>query len=387
MLNIAHLDHTQERGGAELALARLIECDPGWIPRLFLPPSCSDDDAFSRVSPELISRVGVSQPPGAIGGRPLSQINLLLRVVLQALAIRWRQDFRDTQIVHANTSRAALIGWLTTVLSSRSLVIHLRDAVEIDALGKANSRILKFLLKRADGVIANSEYTLRTASQSVKPGTPTRVIPSPVGLAANIAPGVPQGGVKIIGMLARIAEWKGHELLIRAFADAFRGGPVKLELAGAPAFGENAFLESLTELVKELGVKDQVQFLGHVTDIWTLIQSWDICVHTSLHSEPLGQNVLQYLAACRPTVAAASGGPSEWIEHGRTGLLFEMGNQEALVEALRSLVASDSLRLEMSHNLALDRPVPTDTAVRHMCRDFFETLSGRGAASARTSTP
>jgi glycosyltransferase involved in cell wall biosynthesis len=385
MLKIAHLDHTQERGGAELALARLIQCDPGWIPQLFLPPSPSSENAFSDVPPQFVTRVGVPQPPGAIGGRGLSQINLLLRVIVQALTVRRRRDFRDTQIVHANTSRSALIGWLATTGSSRSLVIHLRDAVEAEAIGRINARALQTVLRNADGVIANSTYTLGTASKFLKPGALARVIPSPVGLETDIVDQKSESGVKIIGMLARIAKWKGHELLIRAFAEACRGRPIKLQLAGAPAFGAEAFLNSLVELVDELQIQGQVEFIGHITDIWPTLRSWDVCVHASLQSEPLGQNVLQYLAACRPTIAVNSGGPAEWIEHGHTGLLFEMGNQKELTEALRLLMENDRLRLELSENLASERPVPTDSAVRNMCREFFELLPGGGATPQRTS--
>ncbi|TPG34259.1 glycosyltransferase [Mycobacterium hodleri] len=378
MITVAHLDHTVEPGGAELALARLIEDYPGWVPRVFIPPAVSSGKgAFAGTHAEIVLQVGVRQPAGAVESGLLGQFVLLARACHQAIAVRANRTFRSSQVVHANTSRAAIIGWLACVGSQRRLVVHLRDAIDVSALGRRNAKLLTLIVARADGIIANSEYTLQTAVPHMRTGTPTSVIPSPIGLA-NQRPIKPlEKEVRVIGMLARITEWKGQELLIRAFADAFCDSPIVLELAGSPAFGQNKHFVYLQGLVRELGIDDQVRFLGQVSDIWPLLDSWDICVHASLHSEPLGQNVLQYLAACRPTVAANAGGPTEWIKHNSTGLLFEPRSQEALRLALSRLVRDGELRLNLSAALARERPVPTDMNVRRMHKDLFESVGAR----------
>ncbi|WP_199253948.1 glycosyltransferase family 4 protein [Mycolicibacterium mengxianglii] len=382
MITVAHIDHTVEHGGAELALARLLENEPGWLPQIFVPPEIdAGKGAFAGMPAGLVTQVGVWQPAGAIESGILGQFSLFARALYQAGALRANRRFRDAHVVHANTSRAALIGWIACVGSSRRLVVHLRDAVDPDAIGSRNAKLLTFIVGQATGVIANSEYTLRTASPHMRPGTLVRAIPSPIGLAEQRASSPLREQVRVIGMLARITEWKGQELLVRAFADAFRDSSIILELAGSPAFGQDSYLKYLQGLVADLGIGGQVRFLGHVGDIWPLLDSWDICVHASLHSEPLGQNVLQYLAAARPTIAANSGGPTEWIEHGRTGLLFEPGSQEALASALERLVQDNELRRNLSATLAHERPVPTDQCVRRMYREFFESVwAARGSS-------
>lgn len=375
MITVAHLDHTAEPGGAELALARLVETDPGWVSRVFIPPPTRvGRGAFDGLPAEVVSRLGLRQPAGAIDSGLLGQLGLLARVLCQAIVLRANRTFRASQVVHANTSRAAIIGWLACVGSQRRLVVHLRDAIDVEALGSRNARMLTLVLSRSDGVIANSEYTLRTAVPYLKPGTVARVIPSPTGLTKQRRAEPVKEKVSAIGMLARITEWKGQELVIRAFADAHRGSSIMLELAGSPAFGQDEYLRRLRLLVLELGIGDQVRFLGHVSDIWTLLDSWDICVHASLHSEPLGQNVLQYLAACRPTIAANAGGPVEWIKHDETGLLFEPGSQEGLRSALARLVLDAELRSSFGAALARERPVPTDADVRQMHGEIFESV-------------
>ncbi|MGV0871972.1 glycosyltransferase [Mycolicibacterium sp. XJ879] len=233
---------------------------------------------------------------------------------------------------------------------------------------------MSFIVSQAAGVIANSEYTLQTAAPHIRPGVPAQVIASPIGLAHHRPTRQIDERVKVIGMLARIQEWKGQELLMRAFADTFRGSSISLELAGSPAFGQENYLAYLRKLGYELGVGSQIKFLGHISEIWPLLDSWDICVHASLHTEPLGQNVLQYLAACRPTVAANAGGPAEWIEHGKTGLLYEPADQAALSATLSRLVKDNALRNRLSAELMRRRPVPSDSEVRRIYWNFFSSL-------------
>ncbi|WP_448456700.1 glycosyltransferase [Mycolicibacterium elephantis] len=345
--------------------------------------------AFVDTSAKLIVEVGVRQPPGARSSGIMEQLAQLTRALLQAVALRCHKSFRSSHIVHANSTRAAIIGWFACIGSRRRLVVHLRDAMDADSLGsRKNLKLMSFIVSRAAGVIANSKYTLETAAPYIKPGVPTRIILSPIGIASHNAVRPFTEKVRVIGMLARIQEWKGQELLIRAFADVFRESSIKLEIAGSPAFGQESYLSYLRALASNLGIHGQVRFLGHVDDIWPLLDTWDVCVHASLLSEPLGQNVLQYLAACRPTVAADAGGPREWIKHGETGLLFEPGNLEALSSTLRVMVDDSELRSRISRTLADERPVPTDVDVRRMHKDFFECLyrGSRTIPPARSST-
>lgn len=374
MIVVAHLDHTDECGGAELALARLTRHNPGWSPHIFIPPrrrNCKG--AFDEVASEVVVEVGVRQPPGAVTSSFPGRLYLFVRLLQYSLAVRANAQFRKSDVVHANTSRAALIGLVACIASNRRLVIHLRDSLKADALGALNAKLLACAVSRASGVVANSHYTLQTATSHIRPGAVVAVIPSPVGLTEPRAVVPPKPNVTRIGMLARIADWKGQHLLIRAFADGFRATEVTLELAGSAAFGTEHHLEHLKRLAAELGVATQVKFLGHVSDVWPLLDTWDICVHASVRDEPLGQNILQYLAACRPTVASNAGGPAEWIDDENTGLLFEAGCGSELSATLTRLAFDFDLRRRLSQALADKRPVPTDEEIRKQFGGFLET--------------
>ncbi|WP_144060999.1 glycosyltransferase [Agrococcus pavilionensis] len=378
---VAHLEHSVEPGGAELALLRLLETGPAWDAAVFVPRSPAGAGAFAPLG-ELVHVLGVRQPAGAIGGSRRARAGMLARVALHAAALRVTRSFRRCDVVHANTSRAALIGLLATTGSRRRLVVHLRDAVDEAAMGRFAALALRAALRRADGVIANSGFTLDSARPWIRPGAAVAVIPSPIGIdgARPVTP--PRAAVTTVGMLARLAPWKGQAQLVRAFAEAFPTGDVRLQLAGSAAFGEAPFERELRALIDELGIADRVDLLGHVDDVWPLLDGWDVCVHASTRAEPLGQNVLQYLAAARPLVATAAGGPLELVDDGETGLLVAPGDVGALAAALRRLADEPGLRERLHRTAAAWRPVPPDTAIARAHAELFARVAAPRPAQA-----
>ncbi|WP_306232114.1 glycosyltransferase [Agrococcus beijingensis] len=383
MNRVAHVDHTVEPGGAEIALRRLLEAEHGWQGTVFVPPSAAGLGEYASLGATLapgavqvVQVLGVPQRAGATTASARARLAMLAAGIAQAAALRRSPAFRRSDIVHANTSRAALIGLLATVGSRRRLVVHLRDAVDAAALGSVAVRALRLALRRADGVIANSRFTLESARPWIRDGATVAVIPSPTGFDGSRPPAPPRDAVRTVGILGRLAPWKGQAQLLRAFAEAFPDGDVRLQLAGSAAFGEEAYERQLTSLAAELGIADRVDLLGQVRDIWPLLDEWDVCVHASTRPEPLGQSVLQYLAAARPTIAARAGGPLEWIDDGQTGLLTAMGDVGELAGALRRLADEPALRQQLHGNLVQQRPVRPDAEIARAHAELFAAVAG-----------
>ncbi len=333
-LRIVHLDHTSVVGGAEFALLRMLRAGPRWSPYLLVAPASGRGlGIYDGVPPNVPRRIsGVRQPAGASTGR------------LRAAARRrgracWRRRCRcdcsrafvRSDLVDANTARAAAYGAIAVRWSRKPFVVHLRDLVDPDALGRSgHSLMVRVVLPRADGVIANSHATLESAREHLRDGVPAEVIPSASGLRRGVAVESGDGPVRTVGMLARIDPWKGQHLLLEAFATTFLGRDVRLQFAGEALFGHEDHLDELHRRARELGVAGQVEFLGHVEDVDALLAGWDVAVQASTRPEPLGQNVLQYLAAGRAVVAVDEGGPAEWITDGVNGLLVPPRDAVAL---------------------------------------------------------
>jgi glycosyltransferase involved in cell wall biosynthesis len=58
---------------------------------------------------------------------------------------------------------------------------------------------------------------------------------------------------------------------------------------------------------------------------------------------------LEAMAFAKPVIAAAAGGVTDIVEHGRNGLLVPPGDLEQLMQALEHLLTNESLRFELGH--------------------------------------
>ncbi len=379
---VMHLGHSNAAGGAELALLRILACEPRWDVSLSLPSN--DEHSFGVFEPlvtKTSGRLRLRGPAQVFGASKVSSglfktTGFIARVLGQAITIRFSGDFRRAQVLHANTSRAAIYGALACLVSRKKLVIHLRDMVNKESLGSLGFvGFTRLALPRANGVIGNSRTTLVSAEPYIRPGCKTDVIPSAAGLRAGAMVARDNQRIKTVGMVARLDEWKGQSLLIRAFAQVYENTDVRLVLAGGALFGNEDYAHDLRELAIHLGISAQVDFVGHVKDVSDVISGLDICVQCSLRPEPLGQNLLQYLAAGRAVVAADAGGPAEWIRHDENGFLFKLGDESALVTALRTLDADPKLRARLSSAAAKTPGLLCDENVTELHADFFERIT------------
>lgn len=376
---VLHLDHTQARGGAEYALMRVLK-KATWTATLGLPPAESEGfnvyGTLTGLPNVKVETIGPRQRFGASSSRSIAAIaRFAIAALGQAVSIRRSPAFAAADIIHTNTSRAAVYAAIATVGSRKPLVVHLRDLVDKPSLGSIGYALFtRIALPRAAGVIANSQSTLASAAPFISIKTRHVIIPSAAGIEATGRTSPSKDVVARVGMVARLDPWKGQDLLLRAFAGVYAGRDVQLLLAGDAAFGHERFLAELQDLAKQLGIEGQVQFLGHVDDVPALIDTLDVCVQASTRPEPLGQNILQYLSASKTVIATSVGGPSEWIRHGESGLLFEMGDEESLIASLRE--AEDvSIRRELEDGARRTPGLLSDTEVAELHRAFFEEVT------------
>lgn len=361
-IRVLHLDHTVVEGGAEYALQRMFVLGPAWRAALLLPPT-EGEGVYARRGTVALRRSGVHQPPGVSAGGT-AVVGAAIRLGVQAAATRAHPAFRSADIVDANTARAAGYGALAARVGRKPFVIHLRDMIATNALGRAGFELMtRIALPRADGIVADTHATLDSARPFFRPGVECAVIPSASGLRRAAGTASWTSGPLTVGMLARIDPWKGQAVLLDAFADAFADSDAVLELAGGAPFGHDEFLRRLHTRAAERGVAPRVRFLGHVEDVDAVLGRWDIAVHASIRPEPLGQNVLQYLAAGLPTIVADEGGPIEYVEHGVNGLRVSPGDPALLADALGRLASDPEERRRLGRAAAQTRGLLTDAEV------------------------
>jgi glycosyltransferase involved in cell wall biosynthesis len=351
---VVFVNHCARLSGGELALVRLLGALGDAIDAHVilgehgpLVPRLESVAASTEVLPLAPSardtrrgRVVFSRPPLR---ETASSTAYVLRLARQLR--RMRPD-----LVHANSLKALVYGGLAGRLAGRPVVWHVRDRIAADYLPRAAVRFVGLLARSVPhGVIANSRETLLrldSASGGRILRKPHAVVYDPVD-QMRAAQRQPDGRPLRVGMVGRIAPWKGQHIFLEAFAAAFEGGDERAVVTGAPLFGEEAYERELHRRAGELGIADRVEFAGFREDVGAELARIDVLVHASLLAEPLGQVVIEGMQAHLPVVAAGAGGPTEVVEDGVTGLLYPPGDAAALADQLQVLARDAALRLRI----------------------------------------
>ncbi len=224
--------------------------------------------------------------------------------------------------------------------------------------------------------IGCSSETVASAQRQLSPSRPTFVVApgtrSPNGAAPRVPLDLPTD-VPIVGLVGRMEPWKGQDRMLSAQALLReRGHRIHTVMVGGDAYEISPeYARSLPGLVERLGLVDDVTMTGQVPNAGPYIERMDILVNAS-DCEPFGIVLLEGMARGVAVVAVDSGGPAEYVEDGRTGVLARSGEPQALADALEPLLASPSLRRALGA-AGRERYAEefTDAAMRER---FFERL-------------
>lgn len=159
--------------------------------------------------------------------------------------------------------------------------------------------------------------------------------------------------VPILFALGRLHTHKGFDILLRSLAKAKTNAVLWLA-------GEGPEQENLEALVKQLGLEQQVKFLGWRSDVNALMRTADMFICPSRH-EGLGSIIIEAWFNRCPMIATASQGPKELITDDKNALLTPIDDVDRLTVAIESL---------------LDDPDKAQALADHGYREY-ETLYSR----------
>jgi len=166
---------------------------------------------------------------------------------------------------------------------------------------------------------------------------------------------------KLIGLVARIDWWKGHEFFIEAIAEVSSKIPnIKGLIIGGLAelnYDRNIrYLDKLQVMVKSLGLGEKIVFTGHRSDVPRLLSALDVVVHASSTPEPFGLTVIEGMAAGKPVVATAAGGVLDIIQDGVNGLLVPCKDSKSMAKAILQILSdgdkAEQMGLAARHRIA-----------------------------------
>lgn len=145
--------------------------------------------------------------------------------------------------------------------------------------------------------------------------------------------------IKLISYVGRLEEYKGLDCLIKGFYLLLQSGvPARLLIAGKSTVSGAQYEQHLRNLVSQLGLADQVTFLGHSLNPQSIYCISNVVVVPSLWLEAFGRVVIEAMACGTPVIASRVGGIPEILTGRFQDYLFEPGNESSLFQTLNQVI-------------------------------------------------
>lgn len=180
----------------------------------------------------------------------------------------------------------------------------------------------------------------------------------------------------LLVIIGRLIEVKGHKYLFEAIREVKeRGKNVRLLVVG-----DGALRHSLEQAVVELGIRQEVSFLGFRTDVCGILLASDLFLLPTL-GEGFGLVLLEAMAAGKPIVASNVTSIPEVVVNGETGLLVPPRDSHALAEAIDRFLGEPELRGKMGEasRQRVKEYFPVEKMVNATVKVYKEVLSGASA--------
>lgn len=279
-----------------------------------------------------------------VGGGAGGQIRTFVRMLAHARRLMKRTHF---EICHATTWRPALVHFFAGRRIPLVVTVHGREIVNCPRYLRG---FLARVLSRAIGVMAVSAPTLEVAQSALsKRASEVRWYVNHNGITyPNLAAKMTRSSsseeepVRFLS-LARLVPRKNIQGCLHALGALKRAGcpPFRYRIAG-----KGPMMEKLKRVAEEENLSREVTFLGYVSDsdIPELYRHSDVFLHPQIalengkDFEGFGLVIADAMSFGNVVIAGANGGPRDFIKHGKTGLLVDGGDQQALRKAIARLL-------------------------------------------------
>lgn len=308
-------------------------------------PGATEMDA---THPNTIHRINLKRVPWL---RPES-LAMYARFFFKSfwLAITHRFD-----TIHAfRALPEGLVAWLVARITFRPVVIYAHGE-ELTTWGKGGKyKAMRFALRHADQIIANSEHTRDTLLEMGISRTKIAIIYPGVDISI-FRPGLNISGLrenlgiraedKLVFSVGRLSRRKGFDQVIRAIAQLRAENlPVHYVIAG---IGEDA--DYLDGLIQKHGLSGIVHRLGGVAaeDLPRWMNACDVFAMPNRDingdSEGFGMVFIEAAACGKPVIAGQAGGTGSAVIDKVTGFRVDGNQIEAIRDGLSKLICDNNL--------------------------------------------
>lgn len=259
---------------------------------------------------------------------------------------------RHTQAIETFTTHSNLLGITTAWLAGvpvRIATLHGYLRGPFGLLPLVHGRLMNSFLSTKLVVVSKQVYKSALATERIN-SSKICIIPNGIDVHEykSIGPekrdalrrklAVPPMALVAL-VIGRLVPVKGHTILLHAVATM----PPLRRTIKYLLVGTGELLGALEADVSELGIGDQVRFLGTRDDVKELLQAADLFIHPSLQ-EGLPVALLEAMATGLPIIASRVGAAEDLIENKKSGLLVPPGDTCALANSIEVLVSNKRMR-------------------------------------------
>ena len=309
-------------------------------------------EAVDTTHPNTIHRLNLKRVPWL---RPES-LAMYVRFFFKSL---WLAITNRFDAIHAfRALPEGLVAWAVARLTFRPVVIYAHGE-ELTTWGRGGKfKVMRFALRHADRVIANSEHTRDTLIAMGVDAVRIAIIYPGVDVSV-FRPGLDVSGLrdslgirpdeKLVFSVGRLSRRKGFDQMIRAVAYLrAEGMPVRYVIAG---IGEDA--DYLDCLIAEHNVRDVVHRIGAVSesDLPRWMNACEVLAMPNRDingdNEGFGMVFIEAAACGKPSLAGKVGGTGSAVIDGETGLRVDGDSFEDVAANLRRVLRDHSFTAKL----------------------------------------
>lgn len=279
-----------------------------------------------------------------------------------------------------------LLGQGNRVMSRRSLNLYHRRR-------RFSATIERWLHTRMDIVLANSDAVAKElAGEGVAKDKLCTVYS---GVSANVDASMTPSKARqqlalddnmmVFICVANLIPYKGHRDLLEALAIASPRLPDNWQILAVGR--DDGIGAQLRDQAEELGLTDNIRWVGERRDVPIFLKASDVAVLTS-HEEGLPKSIIEAMAAGLPCVVTGVGGTPEAVMDGVTGKVVAVHDTAALADAFVELANDPKLRAQFGQaaKVRVDQLFRVETCVAEYER-IYETLIERSVEASRAGVP
>ena len=149
----------------------------------------------------------------------------------------------------------------------------------------------------------------------------------------------------VITSVARIIPYKGHGYLIDIANELIKKSTkFKFLIVGDTLPSYVSYEKSVKQKVRDLGLEDQIKFLGFRKDVSSILKQSNLFIHPAISPDPLPTVLFESLYNDLPSAATNLGGAIEILDKGNNGLLIPYNDSKKAADLINEYCSNTKLQ-------------------------------------------